>query len=246
MLDPDIYQILITSDNKIPDKLPDYTLECIESIKKVYSKSNIKFLSGDDIENIIKNNFSQEIFIAYQKFIPYAYKCDIARLCVLYLYGGMYIDLDTKFLNKIPFLNQVDFFAFRDIITMSRRSWSVSNSIIYAKKGCPILTNALDKIVKNCNNNYYGISPICPSGPIVLGKSICSFEDTQNKVSTEGELLPLTPSHDKRNLAYVLDDGTIVALRKPYRGGEMFINKTNNYYLMWHHKKIYRECILNE
>lgn len=241
MLDLDIYQILITSDNKIPDKLPDYTLGCIESIKEVYPQSSIKLLSGEDIEDIIRSNFSDDIFAAYQKFIPYAYKCDIARLCVLYLYGGMYIDLDTKFISKIPFLNQVEFFAFRDIITMSRRSWSVSNSIIYARKGCPILMNALNKIVENCNNNYYGISPICPSGPIVLGKSICSFEDTKNKVSTEGELLPLTPSHNKRNLAYVLDDGTIVALRKPHKGGEMSISKTNNYYLMWNQKKIYKK-----
>lgn len=238
MLEPDIYQILITSDKKIPT-LPSYTKECTQSIKDVYPNSTVNFLNGEAVEKIIEENFSEKVLSAYHKFIPYAYKCDLARLCVLYLNGGMYIDLNTKLIEKIPFLHQTDFFSFRDITTMSRRSWSVSNSIIYATKGCEILKKAIDIIVENCHNEYYGISPICPSGPIVLGKAICEFKDLNNRVSTEGELIPLTPSHDKRNLAYVLDNGTIIALRKPHRGGEMLIDNTNNYYLMWNKGKIY-------
>jgi hypothetical protein len=250
-----IHQILINDTNKLPDELPEFHNICYEKIKKLYPNEEYHLYSGEELEEIIKNNFDNDVFTAYKKLKPYACRADLARYCLLYLYGGLYIDLNIKFINTILDLDKLNFFAFRDIVKSSKRSWSVANSIIFTTKKSKIMKKCIDIIVENCKSEYYGISVLDVSACIVLGKAIMTSNEDINFISTTGELCYINPQKEKDysyNIAFLMDnDDKIIAYRKPVINnidncGDIsyfgFLG-TNNYIEMWKDKNVYDSSI---
>ena len=252
-----VHQILINDSNKIPNKLPKYTEVCIERLKDIYYDYEYKLYSGEEIENIIKNNFDRDVLDAYKKIGPYAFKSDLARYCLLYLYGGLYSDLNNFFLNR--FDNDYDFFAFCDRNIASRRTWAVINSIIVSKKKSKVLERCIDIIVNNCKNNYYGNYCIDVTGSTVLGESIVLEQKNIQKLSTFGELNFISPDDMKliRSNDVLLRDqifdnvvegfwcnesNKVISLYKPATMVDLNLfgyTGTNCYRTMWHEKRLY-------
>ena len=250
-----IHQILINDTNELPDELPEYHNICYKQIKKLYSNEEYHLYSGEELEEIIKNNFDNDVFTTYKKLRPYSYKGDLARFCLLYLYGGLYIDLNIKLINTIPNLDIFKFFAFRDIVKSSKRSWSIATSIIFATKKSKIMKKCIDIIVENCKNEYYGISVLDVSACIVLGKAIMTSNEDINFIETTVELCHINPIKEKNftyNIAFLMDkDDKIIAYRKPVikninNCGDIScfgFSGTNNYIEMWKDKEVYDSSI---
>jgi hypothetical protein len=250
-----IHQILINDTNKLPDEFPEYHNICYKQIKNLYPNAEYHLYSGEEIEEIIKSNFDDDVFTAYQKLNPYACKADLARYCLLYLYGGLYIDLNIKLINTIPNLDIFKFFAFRDVTKSSKRSWSVATSIIFATKKSKIMKKCIDIIVENCKKEFYGIMAIEPTACIVLGRVIMSSNEDINFIATTGELCYINPNEEGNYIyefAYLMDEeDKIIAYRKPAiknidnRGNINCFGfaGTNNYIQMWENKKVYNTSI---
>jgi hypothetical protein len=252
-----IHQILINDTNKLPDEFPNFHNICYDQIKKLYPNEEYHLYSGEELEEIIKNNFHHDVFTAYKKLRPYACKADLARLCLLYLYGGLYIDLNLYFINTIPNLDELEFFAFRDLSKMSKQSWAVQNGIMYSLPKSKVVKNAIDLIVKNCKEEYYGVQCVDVSATTVLGIAITislphfgiattgqldhftikSFDkETQNKIKKMG--------YNNENLmGFIMDNNDkLIAIRKPSDGGDIKsvgFDGTNNYVEMWKEKEVY-------
>ena len=255
-----IHQILINDTNKLPDEFPEYYNFCYEQIKKLYPNEEYHLYSGEELEKIIKNNFHSDVFTAYKKLKPYACKADLARLCLLYLYGGLYIDLSIYFINTIPKLELLEFFAFRDKSKASAQYWAVQNCIMYSLPKSKILKNAIDLIVKNCKEEYYGIQPTDISATTVLGMSIMNSLPNL-KISTRGQqdcILKNNLNIEKINQlnengyndmkileGYIMDnDDKLIAIRKPSFDGDIGLlgfKGTNNFVEMWEKKQIYNK-----
>jgi mannosyltransferase OCH1-like enzyme len=58
-----------------------------------------KFYNADDRDSIIKTHFSPDIYKAYTSINPEygPAQADFFRYCLMYLYGGMYIDIKSEF-----------------------------------------------------------------------------------------------------------------------------------------------------
>jgi len=256
-----IHQIFINDTNKLPDEFPEFHNICYEQIKKLYPNEEYHLYSGEELEEIVKNNFHSDVFTAYKKLKPYACKADLARLCLLYLYGGLYIDLNLYFINTIPNLDKMEFFAFRDLSKMSKQSWAVQNGIMYSVPKSKVVKNAIDLIVKHCKEEYYGIECVDVSATTVLGiaitKSLPHFG-----IATNGELDSFTlKSFDKKTqnkikkigyrsdnlLGFIMDnEDKLIAIRKPSGGGDIKsvgFSGTNNYVEMWKEKEVYDTSI---
>jgi hypothetical protein len=67
-----------------------------------------------------------------------------------------------------------DFLAFRDIQRFSYTSWACATTVLYAKPGNAALRTAIEMIVDNCQGQYYGITPLCPTGPTLLGAALAA------------------------------------------------------------------------
>ena len=57
--------------------------------------------NNEERKAFIKNHFDGKIYNAYCKIIPGAFRADLWRYCILYIYGGVIVDLDSLSLNSI-------------------------------------------------------------------------------------------------------------------------------------------------
>lgn len=234
-----LHQIFINDKGDLPTQFPSYTEFCTNELRRIYYNWEYKIWSNKEIKKFLQNNFDDIVFKTYEKIKPYSYKSDLARYCILKIYGGLYVDLNTRFINHIQHDENV-LFAFRDYSLTQRRGWYVSTSIIYSAVNNNILNTCVDILIDNVNKNYYGNSPLDVTGPGVLGKAINLNDKSLSDCS--GELHCLTPLHENKTLAFVQDGGNIVAFRKPNAPGDLtffgFLG-VNNYKTMWERKDIY-------
>ncbi len=97
-------------------------------IKELLPEAKHHLLCRDEIRAFIKDKFDAGVLTAYDTLQPYAYKADLARLCYLYEFGGLYIDL-CIFVESLPDLKSADRIAmFQD--NYSELPWGVQNGFI--------------------------------------------------------------------------------------------------------------------
>jgi hypothetical protein len=87
-----------TYKTKLP---PKNSLESIHSWLSNNSSVEWYYMDDDKCDQFIKDHFSDEFYQMY-KSLPFGVmKSDVWRVAVIYVYGGIYADLDTKCLKPI-------------------------------------------------------------------------------------------------------------------------------------------------
>ena len=81
------FQIFIT-DKK--EELPPLLKEASSIFREAFSDHYYTLYSKEMLLEIIAKEFGKEVLSAFNKLKPYAYKADLARYCISYLYGGWY------------------------------------------------------------------------------------------------------------------------------------------------------------
>ena len=106
---------------------------CMESWKKVMPDYEIKIWTEEDIDTEI-NDFMKQSYKAKK----YAYTADVARLWVLYLHGGIYMDTDVEVYKPLDeFLGNEGFIGFEDTNYLS-------TAVIGAEPLNPVIEYLLD------------------------------------------------------------------------------------------------------
>lgn len=149
----------------------------LEIMKKRHPRFTFHLFDDNDCANFIKNNFDTSIYNAYESLIPGAYKADLWRCCILYKYGGIYLDIKYGCVN-----------GFRLIELTENEHWvrdrvkplTIYNALMVCQAGNVILKKAIDKIVQNVNSKFYGSSPLEPTGPLLLGNIILNDKHIVN------------------------------------------------------------------
>jgi len=207
--------------------------ECFPALDHViYDKQTLR--------KFIADHFDSKVLWAYDCLQPYSYKADLGRFCLLYQLGGWYMDIAVRVVNGVEIGDQASFLAFRDIQRFSFTSWACATTVLYSRPGNAALFTAIEMIVKNCKQQYYGITPLCPTGPTLLGQALAAHGG--NPAFIYGDYLELTPTYEQKNRAFVLPDGTIMAWSKPSGGGDLTgvgAKGVNNYNELWAQRKVY-------
>ena len=60
-----------------------------------------RFYLDSDIEAFLTTHFPPQVKEAYDALIPGAFKADLFRYCVLFIYGGVYADVDVMLESKL-------------------------------------------------------------------------------------------------------------------------------------------------
>ncbi len=241
------FQIFI---NDSEEELPSLLKETTNTFKTAFSDHSYTLYNKEMISEIIKKEFGKEVFYAFQKLKPYAYKSDLARYCISYLYGGWYADVSIRLANTLLNIKyNFEFLAFIDRGVGHGKPntlpYSIQNSFFYAEKNNQIMAKAIDLVIENCRKESYGVSAVCPTGPGILGRALAYYGQKNNHVL--GYFMPLTPNHKNINTSYILPDGTILAQHKDAwfinaKGGDISafgVKDTNNYLQMYIDKNIY-------
>ena len=240
-----IFQIFISDDDQEP---PEFLHSAIASVQQCFSEYHYTRYCGASLRAFLECSFDRDVVEACDKLRPYAYKADLGRYCLLYEYGGWYADISILMRQSVglvdPGIDLVYFADLGDGVVPGRNLFDVSNSLLYARPRSPVLEKAIQTVVRHCQEEYYGPSIYCPTGPAVLGAAIASQSERLNQVS--GHLMALTPNHPRRNLSFVLPDGQILALFKKgwMEPGDVLFGRregTNNYADLWSQRRIYGE-----
>ena len=161
--------------------LPLEIANVIKDNKLICKNCKFIFYDDDDCELLIKNNFNDEIYNTYMKINPSygAMRADFFRYCVLYLYGGIYLDIKSKITYPLFKLIKKDDICILDIPRNNLEPWRKNEPtyeqwlLIFAPRH-PYLLAVINQIYRYINDNY---SPKIING-IVL--------------STKGKILNIT------------------------------------------------------
>jgi mannosyltransferase OCH1-like enzyme len=176
----------------------------------------------DDCYNFIKYYFDKSVLDAFVSLVPGAYKADLWRLCVLYVHGGIYLDIKLLGINGFKFINMVD----QEHFVKDRKGNWIWNALIISKPKSPFVMKCIESIVVNVQCKYYGLTPLSPTGPALLGK--ISLEIPVN--------LDLTFDQSGLHVAYQ-NNQIISTLYDEYRKEK---TPQKHYSVLWKERKIYK------
>ena len=241
-----VFQVLITDAPINPCDLSPPALVAMQSVKDCFPGATHRFIQRPEIENFLSNYFDSGVLDLFRNLVPYAYKSDLARYCLLYVHGGWYVDLTLKMLTSVGVDDHVDMIVFADRGCMSMcQPWAMQNGLIYSKPKNPIFLRVIEKISSHRRSHYYGISPLCPTGPNCFGVEVAAEESDMNIV--KGIFQPLTPTLSFKNLMYVAQSGQLIAQHRTSwmsgsQGGDFaatLLPGVNNYRELWAKRQIY-------
>ena len=185
-----------------------------------------KFYDDDMCDQFMKE-FDVRAWKAYRRIIPGAFKADLWRCCVLYKYGGVYVDIDTVCVGKIDdFLNDTtEFVTPVDLVDSTGNL--LYNAFIAAAPGSKILKGCIDTIVHNVENNIIPGEKIYFAGPGVLANCVNEFLGRDKQASLAGH--PGWHDHDKIHLLHfehvnhhVKDEKGLILFQNKERHTELF------------------------
>ena len=248
-----VSQIFLSDQNT---DLPEFIKQATDSIKTRLIDYEHKVYTLDELREFIKINYTTKVLWAFDTLRPYSYKSDLGRFCILYKYGGWYFDIAGQCLFKPEFNDEIDMLCFRDEQRHSLTSWAVAGGIIWSKPGNDVLSTAIESIILNCEEKWYGRTPLCPTGPALFGESIARKNRDKNIIFgyLDRPMVPFT----KKNFPYLkriikakfrLPDHKAFALVKPANGGDLKslgVSCSNNYNDFWKCNSVYKTIPFNK
>jgi mannosyltransferase OCH1-like enzyme len=214
--------------------LPPKMSENVDLIKKLNPEFNIFIFDEEEARNFISKYFTSDILYAFDAFIPQAFKADIWRYCILYKYGGLYQDIKLQPINGFKYISLLNRNIFvRDI---EPSGGGIYNAFIVSAPGNPVFKKALNQIVRNARNKFYGENSLAPTGPILL-KKYFSNDELKNMEAVlhlaQGEHFPFVVK---------LNNLDILRMYKEYRDEQSKDGSRHHTYL-WLDRKIYNLSI---
>ena len=188
------------------------------------------FLFDDnDCRNFIKRHFRKEVLSAYDSLIPGAYKADLWRYCVLFIVGGIYIDIKFKMTNEFKLIHLIQ----KEHFVLDSDKNGIYNAFMVCKPGNKLLFTAINMIVQNVKTKFYGGSFLEPTGPRLLAKVI-SINDSCV------DLTHLELDHNNNKRVIMLKNKIILNCYDGHINDRIKCSKTSHYSTLWKAKNIYK------
>jgi len=214
--------------------LPKHMIDATSSLKNNNKEFEYYLYDDQDCVQFIARNFDKEVVHTYCSLIPGAYKADLWRLCILYMYGGIYLDIKFRHVNDFKLINLTDkeHYAIDRSIAIDRNDPQknivpIYNGLMISYPKNKKLLDGINKIVENTQNKYYGYNPLYPTGPAMLGHVFDKYEIDKSLVH-------------KGDSEITFNNETILEEYPEYRV-EQSKNQLKPYYsILWKKRSIYR------
>jgi mannosyltransferase OCH1-like enzyme len=208
--------------------LPPLMAKSVAKIIKLNPRFNYRLYDDNDCREFIRTHFKPDVLQAYDSLIPGAYKADLWRLCILFIYGGIYLDIKYQPLNGFKFINLTE----KEHLVADTNNINIYNALMVCLPKSEFLYKSFRKIVENVNNRFYGNNCLEPTGPAMLSQFI----------STSNEIVDLKHEELDNNPNYKLIYYNNIPILKSYTGHSTETSqfaKIKNYSVLWNERKIY-------
>jgi mannosyltransferase OCH1-like enzyme len=226
----DVYTCWHTKD------LPPLMKLNYEKLMSDNPKMNFHLYDENECREFIKIYFKPDVLEAYDSLIPCSYKSDLWRYCVLFINGGIYMDIKFGCVNNFRLISLTEkehFVRDRD------PPGGTLNGLIVCKPGNIILFNCIRQIVNNVKNKFYGEGALCPTGPGLLGLFFSKSEKKQMEMYFEN-----TVANGRDNYYIGCNNGKtdiiILKIYDEYREEQKLYQKNPYYSSLWDQRKIYK------
>uniref|UniRef100_A0A6C0LGH0 Alpha 1,4-glycosyltransferase domain-containing protein n=1 Tax=viral metagenome TaxID=1070528 RepID=A0A6C0LGH0_9ZZZZ len=215
-------------------ELPPFMNENVEYLKQTNPEFTVHVYDEEMCRTFIQEHFDSSVVEAYDKLKPSSYKSDLWRFCILYIHGGIYMDIKYRCINnfKLIALTEKEHFV-RDREEFGEGTYT---ALIVTLPKNEIMWQSIQKIVENVKSQYYGNNPLDPTGPGLLGSF---FTQTEKKeMILHFECTNIEKYYD--NIYYImLNDTIILTYYKQYRDEQNQFQKYEPYGTLWDNKDIY-------
>ena len=197
----------------------------------VATNPRITFHLYDEPEcrEFIRTHFNPDVLDAYDSLIPCSYKSDLWRFCVLFINGGIYMDIKYRCVNGFKFLDLTE----KEYFVRDHNVNDTYTALIVTLPGNQILFKCIRQIVENVKNKYYGDGCLEPTGPGLLGKYFTQEE--KNNMDLYHDLV------ESINKYYIVKgDRIILGFYEGYREEQSRFQKFKHYSDFWKERNIYK------
>jgi len=194
---------------------------------------NFYIYDDDACANFIKKYFDPEVLYVYNNLKPGAYKADLFRYCILYIYGGVYMDIKFILHKKLKdLILKYNYIFVSDLQTDKTCRGGSFNGFIVSAKNNNIFIDCINQIILNYKNNYYGLNSLYPTGPCLLGYIIQTYYPFIN--------YKLYVVYKPDGYTINDEDNNIIISQYPqYRSDLYYFSKTKHYGELWDDNNIY-------
>lgn len=217
--------------------------DCIKEAHNSWTEKNkeykLKLWALNDCRKYLQENFPSYFIETFDHLIPYSYKCDFFRYCIIYREGGWYSDwsqvcLVNNLLNKlvINYEDNLIYFEDKDGMDLYIKKFCSVNGFFGSEPYNPILKKVIEQFVINTNTKYYGQTILSPSGPGLFGEIIKKY----SKIEPSG--------YYKQNYFYHKNFGVIIQHKHTDVINNGYVDKFkngNDYRMLWKEKQCYKE-----
>ncbi len=213
---------------------------------------NFSFIwfTNQNCDRFMSKHYSGSVNHAYQTLKPGAYKADLWRLCILYRYGGIYIDAyatpHVSIHNMLSNCYNTNGKTFISVLDCPSAGGGIHNGVIISEKRHPFLKQAINDIVDNVNTCFYGKTCLDITGPIALSKSIKKVVGYHRHIQGWNK---------HREMSYYLYRLEWGVYQNVYKGNVKILSKyfsllyylyrkwgrNDGYYVMWKNRDVYRK-----
>ena len=125
-----------------------------------------RFVTDENAKVFLKENFDEDVLHAFEVLVPGAFKADLLRACVLYVYGGVYADA------KLFLYYDLDSFLEKDLVLVKEfnTAWGIWNGFMAATPKQEYFKQVIDNIVDNVYVKFYGNNTLDITGPRLYGR----------------------------------------------------------------------------
>jgi mannosyltransferase OCH1-like enzyme len=223
-----VYQTWFTKD------LPKYMQKNLNYMKKINPEFVFHLYDDKDCRDFIEKYFDPVVVDAFDKLKPGAYKADLWRLCILYIYGGIYLDIKLVCINGFKLISLT---GSEHYVKDRPKPFSIYNALMVCRKGNNFLHYSIQQICYNVVTEYYGKSSLDVTGPVLLGNIIL-----KKKYNLIVDLIHIRNIDDKDG--YILYNGNRI-MKTEY--AQYFKERiqcydkinTKRYVDLWNEKNIY-------
>uniref|UniRef100_A0A6C0JGL7 Glycosyltransferase n=1 Tax=viral metagenome TaxID=1070528 RepID=A0A6C0JGL7_9ZZZZ len=210
--------------------LPPKMKETVELLKSQNPEFTHYLYDDSMCREFIKINFNDDILYSYDSLKPGAYKADLWRYCVLYKYGGIYLDIKFQCANGFKLINFTDNEYYVKDIPQFNIFPGIYQAFLICLPNNKILFDNICRIILNCKTcNYDVICALDVTGPTLMAKNFDLNQFNNLFLKNTGTSI----INSKNN------DVEILIEYEEYRDELNIYKKTEHYGELWAKQDIY-------
>lgn len=209
--------------------LPPSMAKCVHDLRSANPEFTYHLYDDAMCRAFLQQHFEEDVVFAYDKLIPGAYKADLWRYCILYVMGGIYLDI--KYSCVAPFklielTTKEHYVHDREYVGMD----GIYQALLVCYPKNPILHSCIRKIVEYVQQNEYGKTCLF-LGPHLIGSHFCKLELNQFPLDFKGTKITM---HQR----------PILSIYPEYRRELSQFSSKKHYMDLWLQRNIYDYRVL--